>query len=160
MKLKLLAMLGLSAAALSSAAPAQQAAMPEDVKINQLIIYGDQPCPPSTEEEIVICEKRSADDQFRIPENLRDSPNAGNDTWTQRAEELQVVGREGIASCSPTGPGGMTGCLNQLIQQARAERATGDEVNWTRLVEQARQERLSRIDAEAEAVEQQLRDRD
>jgi hypothetical protein len=32
-----------------------------------------------------------------------------------------MVGRTGINSCSPVGPAGFTGCLNQVIKQARAE---------------------------------------
>ena len=70
-----------------------------------------------------------------------------------RASELQYVGRGGIGSCSTTGPGGATGCFNDLVRQARAERATRDSVNWERLIEEARRERLSRIDADAAAVE-------
>jgi hypothetical protein len=58
------------------------------------------------------------------------------------------------------GPGGGIGCFQQLVRQARAERATSDEVNWTRLVEEARQERLGRIDAESDRVEQELRERE
>jgi len=33
-----------------------------------------------------------------------------------------VVGRTGINSCSPVGPGGFTGCTEQLIKQAFTER--------------------------------------
>jgi hypothetical protein len=53
-------------------------------------------------------------------------------------------------------PGGGIGCYQQLIRQARAERENGDDVNWQRLVEEARQERLSRIDAEAKSVQDQI----
>ena len=49
----------------------------------------------------------------------------------------------------------MTGCLNQIINQARAERANSDEINWGKMIEEARQERLSKIDAEAEAIERE-----
>jgi hypothetical protein len=41
----------------------------------------------------------------------------------------------------------------QQQDQAKAEREGRDSVNWNRLIEQARQERLGRIDAEAEAIE-------
>ena len=47
----------------------------------------------------------------------------------------------------------MIGCFEDVVRAARAERASSDSVNWNRLIEEARQERLSRIDAEAEAAE-------
>ncbi|MFN3387623.1 MAG: hypothetical protein ACK40O_01725 [Allosphingosinicella sp.] len=123
-------------------------------RINQLIVYGEDPCPPSTEEEITVCARKPDSERYRIPEDLRDDPNdPRNDTWSERATELQYVGRTGIGSCSPVGPGGATGCFNEIVRQARAERAASDSVNWNRLIEEARQERLSRIDAEAEAIE-------
>ena len=148
-----------AAALLSAPVAAQeavQAPMPDDARISQLIVYGDDPCPESTEGEIVVCARKPETDRYRIPENLRNQPGDREiETWTERATELQYVGRTGIGSCSPVGPGGMTGCYEQLVRQARAERQGRDSVNWNRLIEEARRERLSRIDAEAETVERQ-----
>lgn len=125
-------------------------------RINQLIVYGDDPCPASTSEEITVCARKPESERYRIPENLRDDPlDRRNETWTARATELQYVGRSGVGSCSPAGPGGMIGCYDKLVREARAERAQRDSVNWERLIEEARQERLSRIDAEAEAAEEE-----
>lgn len=118
----------------------------EEVPVNQQIVYGDDPCLGQTEEEIVICVRLPEEERYRIPPNLRGNPNdPANQSWANRAIELSYVGRSGIGSCSPTGPGGMIGCFNQLVQQARAERAGSDQVNWNQLIEQARQERLERI---------------
>ena len=143
------------------AAPAgaqQQAATgPDDVRVNQLIIYGDDACPASTEDEIIVCARKPESERYRIPENLRGEGDPRSESWANRAIELQYVGRSGIGSCSTTGPGGMIGCFEDIVRAARAERQTRDEVNWNRLIEQARQERLSRIDAEAEAVEREIR---
>lgn len=122
---------------------------PDDLRVNQLIIYGDDACPQSTEEQITVCARRPESDRFRIPENLRTANDPESNSWTNRAIELSYVGRSGTDSCSPTGAGGFTGCLNQLVTAARAERAGRDEVNWNRLIEQARQERLGRIDEQA-----------
>ena len=51
----------LSAAALSGAGllavPAQAQDQPGD-RVNQLVIYGDDPCPPSTDNEIVVCARK------------------------------------------------------------------------------------------------------
>jgi hypothetical protein len=147
----------LAAAALLGAAAQAQNETPAAAgteRINQLIVYGDDPCPASTSEEITVCARKPEGERYRIPENLRDDPlDRRNETWTARATELQYVGRSGVGSCSPAGPGGMIGCYDKLVREARAERAQRDSVNWNRLIEEARQERLSRIDAEAEAAE-------
>jgi hypothetical protein len=143
----------LLALALAAAAPPPTTG-PGDVKVNQLIVYGDDPCPKSSEDEIIVCARKPENDRYRIPERLRGNPNdPANDSWSNRAKELQYVGRTGTESCSTVGPGGFTGCLAQIIRQAKAERATSDDVNWNRLIEKAREERLSRIDADAAAAE-------
>ena len=130
---------------------------PGEPRVNQLIVYGDDPCPTSSEEEIVVCARKSESERFRIPENLRENPNATRaQSWTNQAIELQYVGRTGIGSCSPVGPGGSIGCYEELVRQARAERQGRDSVNWNRLIEEARQERLGRIDEESEAIEREL----
>ena len=145
--------LGASAAFAQDAAPA---AAPAEERVNQLIVYGDDPCPESTDEEISVCFRLDENERFRIPENLRDNPNDPvNQSWGARAVELQYVGRSGIGSCSPTGPGGMIGCYNDLVRQARAERAGRDSVNWNRLIEEAREKRLAKIDEQAAAEEEE-----
>jgi hypothetical protein len=118
----------------------------DDARVNQLIVYGEDPCPPSTDEEITVCARLPEDDRYRIPPNLRNDPNApANQSWANRAIELSYAGRTGIGSCSTVGGGGFTGCFDQLVRQARAERAAAPEVNWNQLIDQARQERLERI---------------
>jgi hypothetical protein len=131
------------------------AAAVAEVKVNQLIVYGDDPCPASTDEQINVCARMGDKDRFRIPTNLRDNRNEpASQAWGARAVELQYVGRSGIGSCSTTGPGGMIGCYNDLVRQARAERQGRDSVNWDALIDKARQERLSKIDQEAKDVEE------
>ena len=127
----------------------------EDVRINQLIVYGNDPCPASSEDEIIVCARRPENDRFRVPAPLREDTSPAANSWANRAVELQYVGRTGVGSCSPTGPGGATGCLVQFINQARAERQQEDAVDWNGLIEHARQERLSRIDAESEEIERE-----
>ncbi|MDP8912384.1 MAG: hypothetical protein M3N39_02260 [Pseudomonadota bacterium] len=158
------ALLAAAALALFQAAPASaqsgsQAAAaapagPDDVRVNQLIVYGTDPCPVSAD-EITVCARRPEADRYRIPEPLRDREGPASDSWANRALELQYVGRTGIQSCSTVGPGGATGCLAQLINQARAERRGADQVDWNAMIEQARQERLSRIDEQSEAIERE-----
>ena len=161
----------LAAAFLPAAAAAQQpgvpvpgaaeAASPDDVRVNQQIVYGDDPCAESTDpNEVTICVRYSEDDRFRVPPNLRNNPNdPASQAWANRAIELSYVGRTGTESCSTVGAGGFTGCFNQIVRQARAERSDNDDVNWARLIEEARQRRLSEIDAAAAAEEEAERAR-
>jgi hypothetical protein len=127
-----------------------------DLRVSQLVIFEGDTCPKSNDpREIVVCAVLPGQERFRIPENLRTDPNAPeNQSWTNKAIALSYVGATGTGSCSTVGPGGFTGCNQQLINQAVAERRGRPEVNWARLIEQARQERLAGINtaaAEAEA---------
>lgn len=154
MLLALTAVIGTGALA-QQAGPPAPARSDEDVPVNQVLVYGDDPCPASTDEVINVCARLPEQERFRIPPNLRSNPNdPANQAWAGRAMELSYVGASGIGSCSPTGPGGVSGCFNQIVQQARAERRSNDGVNWNALIEQARQERLRRID---EAIQDEER---
>jgi len=154
-----LAFLALTAACAAAPALAQQpgvpvpgaaAAAPEtDVRVNQLIVYGSDPCPQSEDpNEVTVCARLPEDDRYRLPPNLRENPNdPASQAWAGRAIELSYVGRTGAESCSPVGSGGFTGCFNQIVNQARAERRAAGDVNWARMVEEARAEREARLRA-------------
>ena len=147
-----------------AAAPATtQVAGPADVRVNQLIIYGDDPCPESTDpNEITVCARLPDSDRYRVPPSLRDNPNApANNSWANRATELSYVGRTGTDSCSTVGGGGFTGCFNQIVNQARAERrAAGNDINFTRMIEEARARRDQRIQEQAQAAEEEAQRQD
>ena len=151
----------ISAAALSGACllafPAQAQDQPGD-RVNQLVIYGDDPCPQSSDEEIVVCARKDEGERYRIPETLRGGSlgDAKNQAWSERVRSYEYVGKSGTSSCSPTGAGGFTGCTQALLSQAYAEKGIDDTVNWGQLIEEERQNRLSRIDAESDAVEERL----
>jgi hypothetical protein len=153
MRLALPIAAALAAATPAWAQPAADDALP-DARVNQLIVYGEDACPPSTEEEIIVCARLPEDERFRIPRALRENRNdpAGR-SWGDRAIELSYVGRTGVGSCSPVGHDGFIGCHNQLVQQARAERRAGHDINWGRLVEEARRGRDRRIDRDAADIE-------
>jgi len=147
-------LLAAAGAGLLAAAPASAQAPAAEPKISTMIVYGDDACPPSTDDTIVVCARKPEGERFRIPEVLRSDPNdPKNQAWAERATTLEYAGRSGIGSCSPVGPGGASGCFNQLVRDARADRRTADDVNWNALIEQARRERLGRIDEQAEAEE-------
>ena len=143
----LLAFTALGAALSFSAPAAAQEAGPE--KVNQLIIYGDDPCPESTGDEIVVCARKAEGERYRIPQALRESSSPENRAWTDRVLAYETVGRTGAQSCSPTGAGGWTGCASKLINQAYAEKAEAPDVRFSELIAAERAKRLETIDADA-----------
>lgn len=120
--------LALAALAVGSAMLVPQPAQAQ-ARDKVLIIYGDDKCPTSNGEEIVVCARKPESERYRIPEELRESNLKGrNATWADRASSIEYVGRSGAGSCSPTGPGGATGCFNRMMRQAREEnREKGQE---------------------------------
>lgn len=110
--------------------PAPQAALPGAVKVKTpttpgdiakrapingvLVLYGNERCPTNTSgDEIVICERRSAREQFRVPKELREfQVTPQNESWAARAQGTldTGVGTSTIGSCSVVGAGGQTGC--------------------------------------------------
>ena len=140
---------------LAGGAAAQRPAA--EPRIDQRIVYGDEACPQSTDDTIIVCARKPESERYRIPDNLRDNPNDRvNEAWTNKAIELSYAGRGGTDSCTTTGPGGMTGCMQRLINNARAEYQQRDEVNWNRLIEEKRQERLGQIDAISDQIEAEV----
>ena len=123
----------LSFAAIAAAAtlvPTPAAAQAPQERIRRMVVYGSDPCPrAANSEEIVVCARRPETERYRIPRELRDQ--AGGDdpestSWAARAEALEYVGRTGIQSCSTVGPGGVSGCWNELVRAWRKDRRTGD----------------------------------
>ncbi len=121
-------------------------------RINMVIAYSEDECPEATQEgEIVVCEILVEADRYRIPTNLRQSDSPDNTAWSRRVESIRYVGEFGAFSCSPAGAGGFTGCTQQLIDAAYADRAESENVRFSQLIDEARQDRLSTIDEDAAA---------
>ncbi len=132
MNMSKLPYLTLSAVALAVALPALVAPAPalaQNGRVNEIIVYGTDPCPRSTDDEVVVCARKPEADRFRIPERYRQSGSRqSRESWANRAIAFETYGRTGINSCSPVGPAGVTGCTQQLIDQAvkdRQEEAAG-----------------------------------
>ena len=124
-------------------------------KVNMVIIYGDDDCPTPADGEITVCARKEEGERYRIPENLRTSDSPENIAWTERVERYEMVGAFGALSCDPAGAGGFTGCTQQMINAAYADKREGSNIRFSQLIEAARAERLSTIDEEA--AEQQAR---
>ncbi|HEU5285968.1 MAG TPA: hypothetical protein VFU20_05595 [Sphingomicrobium sp.] len=120
---KLILQLAASAAFAAGLAASSAPAVAQDSdRISEIIVYGNDPCPRSTDDDIVVCARKPESERYRIPERFRTGgPRQTREAWANKARALETVGATGINSCSPVGPGGFTGCLVQVIKQARSE---------------------------------------
>ena len=90
--------------------------------VSEIIVFGTDPCPRSTDDQVVVCARKPESERYRIPEVLRSTGALQQrESWANKAKALETVGATGTNSCSPVGPGGFTGCLTQVIKQARRE---------------------------------------
>jgi hypothetical protein len=91
-----------------------------------LVLYGNERCPTNNDgDEIVICERRDAQEQYRVPKELRNfvvTPE--NESWAAKAQSTYATGPgvDTIGSCSAVGAGGNLGCFVQQANAARAEK--------------------------------------
>jgi hypothetical protein len=88
-----------------------------------LVLYGNERCPTNSNgEEIVVCQRRSAQEQFRIPKEVRTLEiTPENESWAAREKGNQDVGNVGIGTCTTVGAGGGTGCFVQNARRAKRE---------------------------------------
>lgn len=93
-------------------------------RTTSLVVYGDDACPPSTEDEIVVCARRPEEERYRIPKALRrNKDERGEMAWGARATELEETSRfTRPGSCSVVGSFGQTGCFDQMIRNWRLDR--------------------------------------
>nr|WP_294849633.1 hypothetical protein [uncultured Sphingomonas sp.] len=99
-------------------------------RVNEIVVFGNDPCPRSTDSDIFVCSRKSERERYRIPEKLRPSGTyQERQSWANRAKAFETYGRTGVNSCSPVGPGGWTGCTQQLIKQAFDERKEQSETD-------------------------------
>ena len=89
-----------------------------------LTIFGADPCPKDT-----ICVRAPESERYRIPKQFRNGEGIKpeNQSWAARAQStLDAGAKTGIGSCSANGPGGWTGCWQQQMRAARAERKAAE----------------------------------
>lgn len=90
-----------------------------------LVLYGNERCPTDADgNEVIVCQRRPASEQFRVPKELREfvvTPE--NQSWARQAQGTLVAGEGNntIGTCSTVGVGGASGCF---LQQSRTNRAT------------------------------------
>lgn len=102
-----------------SEAAAEQSAMTviENYRRVTVTVYGDDPCPAAqSPDEIVVCARRPETERFRL--RTLDAPagvtepqgriEQGGVGRTLGTDDVRLAG--GTGSCTPIGPGGLTGC--------------------------------------------------
>ena len=90
-------------------------------RIRQVVIFGNDRCPEGRGDEIVVCARRPEGDRYRLPESARGPSDTSPErrSWAVRARNIRDVGNTGINSCSTVGPGGQSGCLQEMIDASR-----------------------------------------
>ncbi len=96
-------------------------------QVRQIVVFGRDPCPRSSGGDIVICARRPESERYRVPRAVRErGREQSGASWAARARSLEYIGRTGIQSCSTVGPGGHTGCWEQMMRAAREEREAAE----------------------------------
>lgn len=121
-------LIALAALSIALPAAAQRAEPPK--RIRNVTLTGTQTCPPAVGDEVVVCARIPADEQYRIPKELRSEGPipVERQSWAAKTERLDEVGREagGLPNtCSPSGSGGHTGCTAIMLERARADKRAG-----------------------------------
>ena len=79
-----------------------------------LTLYGNERCPTDTSgNEIVVCVRRNAAEQYRVPKELRElQVTPDNASWAVKAQAglTSGVGIDSVNSCSAVGAAGAGGC--------------------------------------------------
>jgi len=101
--------------------PPALAASPQQ-KLATMLVFGSDPCPRSSEDEVIVCARQPESERYRIPKQFRGRQyNAARDgSWAGTAKVLEYVSRQGLPdSCSPTGSYGQSGCFRKFLEQNR-----------------------------------------
>jgi hypothetical protein len=104
-------------------APNATAVIDAQTRTAVIEVFGNDPCPVSAPDEIIVCARLPEEERYRLPREFRENPQRRvNESWAINVQELQYVGRRGVQSCSTVGPGGWTGCWDEMMRQAREDR--------------------------------------
>lgn len=101
-------------------APAPVAAQVQD---RVVIVYGDDKCPSSNGQEIVVCRRKPRNEQFRIPQDLREAEPDPHALGGQAVAAVNTTGGTGVQvqSCNTIGAGVTAGCLTKQTEAWKAE---------------------------------------
>jgi hypothetical protein len=101
-------------------APLATPAVAQQSTTAEVVVYGNDPCPRSTDDQVVVCSRRPETERYRLPKNQQlQGTRQQRQSWAKKSQQLMTVGNTGVGSCSAVGPGGREGCLTQQIQQEK-----------------------------------------
>jgi len=111
------------AAATSFAAPAPVLAQISQDRV--IDVYGDEKCPSSNGQQIVVCHRHDLKEKYRIPKDLRDSepePQAAGGN-VGAASAVATTGGTGVQvqSCNAIGAGVNAGCTKSQLDKWKAQ---------------------------------------
>lgn len=152
--MRLIFVLALTAAAVATPVVAQEDTGND--RVNALIVYGQDKCPEPKGDEITICARKPEAERFRIPQGLRETPSATSVAWNTRVLAYERLSKTGTLSCTPTGPGGWTGCSQRMIDQAVAEKKGSADVTFAKMIDEERAKRMGTVDADAAATQSRV----
>jgi hypothetical protein len=111
--------------ALVLASAAALAAEPAAPRSSTLVVYGNDACPKSSDDEVVVCARRPENERYRVPKELREKERLpGGLAWGQQVSQMEEATRfTRPNSCSTVGSGGQSGCFAQSIRQWFADRS-------------------------------------
>ncbi len=117
--LTLFALLGIGAATWIVPTPARA-----QVQDQVVTVYGNDPCPSSNGQEIVVCRRAPDRERFRIPQALRDSEAAPQALGGTALAAVQTTGGTGaqVQSCNAIGAGVNAGCLQKQTDAWKAQK--------------------------------------
>lgn len=125
---KMLLPLLATAAAASVLASQPAEAQARDQQVTRIVVFGEDPCPRSTDDNVVVCARKPDSERYRIPEELRETgTRQESQSWAANARYLETVNETGIQQCSPVGPAGQIGCLDKLIKSNKGVRREIDD---------------------------------
>lgn len=89
-------------------------------------VYGDEKCPASNGQQIVVCRHHDAQEKFRIPKDLRDQEPAGqsvggNSNAVSAVNSTGGTGTMQVNSCNTIGAGVNAGCTLQQNAKWKAQ---------------------------------------
>jgi hypothetical protein len=116
----------LSLAALAAAAFVALMPMPAAAQVQDRIvtIYGNDKCPASNGQEIVVCKRAPETERYRIPKDLRESEILPSSLGGQTVAAVNTTGQTAVQinSCSATGAGVAVGCLKKEADAWKADK--------------------------------------
>lgn len=123
MRRLLILSLALSGAAMPFAAPAPVFAQISQDRV--IDVYGDEKCPSSNGQQIVVCHRHDLKEKYRIPKDLRDSepePQAAGGN-VGAASAVATTGGTGVQvqSCNAIGAGVNAGCTKSQLDNWKAQ---------------------------------------